>query len=97
MRVHLVLDGLCPEVQYRIYHRGCLIGWADLAFLERRLAVEYDGVWHGAPLQVGQDRDRLNRQHARAGRWSSSPRSTLASLAVWCTPSARRCRDAGRA
>ncbi|HEX8759118.1 MAG TPA: hypothetical protein VF734_03900 [Pseudonocardiaceae bacterium] len=54
MRVHLVLDGLCPEVQYRIYHRGCLIGWADLAFLERRLAVEYDGVWHGAPLQVGQ-------------------------------------------
>jgi hypothetical protein len=44
MRVHLVLDGLCPEVQYRIYHRGCHIGRADLAFLERRLAVEYDGV-----------------------------------------------------
>lgn len=64
MRVHLVLDGLCPEVQYRIYHRGCLVGRADLAFPERRLAVEYDGVWHGAPLQVGQDRDRLNRLHA---------------------------------
>lgn len=64
MRVHLVLDGLCPEVQYRIYHRGCLMGRADLAFPERRLAVEYDGVWHGAPLQVGQDRDRLNRLHA---------------------------------
>ena len=52
------------EVQYCIYHRGCLIGRADLAFPERRLAVEYDGVWHGAPLQVGQDRDRLNRLHA---------------------------------
>jgi very-short-patch-repair endonuclease len=64
MRVHLVLDGLCPEVQYRSYHRGCLVGRADLAFPERRLAVEYDGVWHGAPLQVGQDRDRLNRLHA---------------------------------
>lgn len=68
VRVHLVLDGLCPEVQYRIYHRGRLIARADLAFPECRLIVEYDGVWHGAPLQVGQDRDRLNRLHA-AG-WS---------------------------
>ncbi|MGH3811858.1 MAG: endonuclease domain-containing protein [Pseudonocardiaceae bacterium] len=64
MRVHLALDGLCPEVQYRIHHHGRLIARADLAFPERRLAVEYDGVWHGAPLQVGQDRDRLNRLHA---------------------------------
>lgn len=64
MRVYLVLDGLRPEVQYRIYHRGRLVGRADLAFPERRLAVEYDGVWHGAPLQVGPDRDRLNRMHA---------------------------------
>ncbi|MGH3964891.1 MAG: hypothetical protein ACRDRY_16820 [Pseudonocardiaceae bacterium] len=64
MRVHLALDGLCPEVQYRIHHRGRLIARADPAFPERRLAVEYDGVWHGAPLQVGQDRDRLNRLHA---------------------------------
>lgn len=64
MRVHLVLDGLRPEVQYRIHHRGGLVARADLAFPERRLAVEYDGAWHGAPLQVGQDRDRLNRLHA---------------------------------
>ncbi len=64
MRVHLVLDGLRPEVQYCVYHRGRLVGRADLAFPERRLAVEYDGVWHGAPLQVGQDRDRLNRLYA---------------------------------
>jgi hypothetical protein len=28
------------------------------------LAVEYDGVWHGASLQVGLDRERLNRLHA---------------------------------
>ena len=64
MRVHLALDGLHPEVQYRVYHRGRLVGRADLAFPERRLAVEYDGVWHGALLQVGPDRDRLNRLHA---------------------------------
>ncbi len=64
MRVYLVLDGLRPEVQYRIYHRGRFVARADLAFPERRLAVEYDGVWHGALLQVGPDRDRLNRLHA---------------------------------
>ena len=28
MRVHLVLDGLHPEVQYRVYHRGCLVARA---------------------------------------------------------------------
>ncbi|HEV7453176.1 MAG TPA: hypothetical protein VGO16_17705 [Pseudonocardiaceae bacterium] len=60
MRVHLVLDGLRPEVQYR----GWFVDRADLAFPDRRLAVEYDGVWHGTPLQVGQDGDRLNRLHA---------------------------------
>jgi hypothetical protein len=40
--------------------------WAgrDLAFPERRLAVEYDGAWRGALLQVGPDRERLNRLHA---------------------------------
>ncbi|HEY6424938.1 MAG TPA: hypothetical protein VIY28_17205, partial [Pseudonocardiaceae bacterium] len=64
MRVHLVLGGLHPEVQYCICHRGRVVGRADLAFPERRLAVEYDGAWHGAPLQVGRDRDRLNRLHA---------------------------------
>ncbi|MGH3999667.1 MAG: hypothetical protein ACRDTJ_19660, partial [Pseudonocardiaceae bacterium] len=67
VRVYLVLDGLCPEVQYRIYHCGRLIARADLAFPERRLIVEYDGVWHGAPLQIGPDRDRLN--HLYAAGW----------------------------
>jgi very-short-patch-repair endonuclease len=61
--VYFVLDGLCPAVQYRVDHRGRLVGRADLAFPERRLAVEYHGAWHGALLQVGPDRDRLNRLH----------------------------------
>jgi very-short-patch-repair endonuclease len=64
MRVHLVSDGLHPEVQYRIYHRGRFVARADLAFPEHRLTVEYDGAWHGMLLQVGRDRDRLNRLHA---------------------------------
>ncbi|MGH3924852.1 MAG: endonuclease domain-containing protein [Pseudonocardiaceae bacterium] len=64
MRVHLVLDGLRPEVQFRVYDGVGWVATVDLAFPRQRLAVEYDGVWHGAPLQVGVDRDRLNRLHA---------------------------------
>ncbi|MGH3874835.1 MAG: hypothetical protein ACRDSR_25585 [Pseudonocardiaceae bacterium] len=94
MRVYLVLDGLQPEVQYRVYHRGRLVGRADLAFPERRLAVEYDGVWHGALLQVGRDRDRLNRLYAAGWDVVSSPCSTFASLVVCCAPSARHSRPA---
>lgn len=89
VRVHLVLDGLCPEVQYRIYHRGCLIGRADLASPERRLVVEYDGVWHGAPLQVGPDRDRLNRLHAAGWEVVFITAQHLRSLVVWYIPSVR--------
>lgn len=64
VRVHLVLDGLQPEVQFRVHHAGQWVATVDLAFPGHRLAVEYDGVWHGAPLQVGSDRERLNRLHA---------------------------------
>lgn len=64
LRVHLVLDGLNPEVQFRVYHAGRWVATVDLAFPYHRLAVEYDGVWHGTPLQVGSDRERLNRLHA---------------------------------
>lgn len=64
MRVYLVLDCLRPEVQFDVYHAGRWVATVDLAFPNYRLAVEYDGVWHGAPLQVGSDRDRLNRLHA---------------------------------
>lgn len=64
VRVHLVLDGLIPEVQFRVSNTGQWVATVDLAFPRHRLAVEYDGVWHGAPLQVGSDRERLNRLHA---------------------------------
>ena len=43
MRVWLVLDGLAPEVQYWVHQDGRRICRVDLAFPERRLAVEYDG------------------------------------------------------
>lgn len=65
VRVRLRLAGLRPEVQHRVLDtRGCSVAIVDLAFPQRRLAVEYDGRWHGEWLQVGPDRERLNRLHA---------------------------------
>jgi very-short-patch-repair endonuclease len=39
---------------------GRFIGRVDFAWPEARLAVEYEGAWHGAPQQVAKDRHRLN-------------------------------------
>lgn len=55
MRVWLVLADLLPEVQYWVGNYR-----VDLAFPLQRLAVEYDGQWHGDWLKVGPDRERLN-------------------------------------
>ncbi|MGB9377764.1 MAG: hypothetical protein WCB04_09670, partial [Mycobacteriales bacterium] len=61
LRVRLILAGLPPPVpQYEIWHRGQFVARADLAWPERRVAVEYDGAWHGAAGQLGRDRRRLN-------------------------------------
>lgn len=65
VRVWLRLAGMTPEPQYRVCDgHGGQVGIVDLAFPEARLAVEYDGRWHGEWLQVGPDRERLNRLHA---------------------------------
>jgi very-short-patch-repair endonuclease len=32
----------------------------DFAWPEQRLALEYDGLWHGEPGQLARDRRRLN-------------------------------------
>lgn len=62
VRVWLRVAGLTPVPQYRVFDGdGCLVGIVDLAFPEVRLAVEYDGRWHGEWLQVGPDRERLNQ------------------------------------
>jgi very-short-patch-repair endonuclease len=33
----------------------------DFGWPEHKIALEYDGVWHGEAQQVGKDRRRLNR------------------------------------
>ena len=51
-----------PVAQHRLLDAdGRFVARLDFAWPEHRLAVEYDGVWHGEPQQVGKDRARLNR------------------------------------
>lgn len=62
LRVRLVLAGLPrPETQYVVSDRGRFVARLDLAWPEVKVAVEYDGLWHGDPGQFHLDRRRLNR------------------------------------
>lgn len=62
LRVILVLDGLRPVPQYKIRLNGGVVAAADLAFPERRVAVEYDGDWRdGEQWALNRDRARLNQ------------------------------------
>ena len=60
LRVRLVLAGLPrPQVQYEIRDdRGRFVARLDLAWVEQKVAAEYDGAWHA--LQLDRDRQRLN-------------------------------------
>lgn len=40
---------------------GRFVARLDLAWPERKVAVEYDGLWHDDPEQFHRDRQRLNR------------------------------------
>jgi hypothetical protein len=65
VRVHLVLAGLCPVPEFWIEDGDGRIARTDLAFPERKVAVEYDGQWRDGQLwALNRDRERLNRVHA---------------------------------
>ncbi len=68
VRVLLVRDGLKPEPQLRVHHNGRFVAQVDLGFEEAKLAVEYEGRWHGDPMHVPRDRARLNRLEAAGWR-----------------------------
>ncbi|PWW22861.1 T/G mismatch-specific endonuclease [Geodermatophilus normandii] len=69
VRVVLACAGLDAVPQYTVRDAdGGFVARVDLAFPEYRLAVEYDGVWHGSPGQLGRDRRRLNRLTASGWR-----------------------------
>ena len=63
LRARLALAGLRPPaVQYEIYDgAGRFVARVDLAWPQRRVAVEYDGLWHvGSVGQMHSDRRRLS-------------------------------------
>lgn len=50
-----------PVAQYPVWADGRFVARVDFAWPEHRLAVEYDGMWHGDREQFPRDRRRLNR------------------------------------
>jgi very-short-patch-repair endonuclease len=61
LRILLRTAGLTPVPQYVVRTPdGRFIARVDLAFPEQRVAIEYDGAWHGKPGQLARDRRRLN-------------------------------------
>jgi very-short-patch-repair endonuclease len=70
-RLRLVIarsDLPMPVAQYRVTAQGRFVARVDFGYPEQRLAIEYDGLWHGEPQQVGPDRERLNRLLAAGWR-----------------------------
>jgi very-short-patch-repair endonuclease len=69
LRLELLRAGLpAPVAQHRIVHEGRFLARVDFAWPERKLAVEYDGLWHGEPGQFARDRRRLNQVHGAGWR-----------------------------
>jgi hypothetical protein len=51
-----------PVAQFVVRDRGVFVAKPDFAWPTAKLAVEYEGAWHGeTPQQVAADRRRLNR------------------------------------
>lgn len=69
LRVGLILAGLpAPQPQFEVRHDRRFVARVDLAYPQRKLAIEYDGAWHGEPGQFGRDRQRLNQLLAAGWR-----------------------------
>jgi very-short-patch-repair endonuclease len=51
-----------PVAQFVVRDALGFVARVDFAWPDRKVAVEYEGVWHGeSPQQVAADRRRLNR------------------------------------
>ncbi|MGY1988302.1 endonuclease domain-containing protein [Blastococcus sp. SYSU DS0669] len=61
LRVVLALAGLPTVPQHVVRDAQGFVARVDLALPDLRIALEYDGAWHGAPDQFRRDRRRLNR------------------------------------
>ncbi len=61
LRVTLVLAGFHPEPQVEIHDHAEFVARVDLGFRREKVAVEYDGAWHGDPDQAVRDQRRRDR------------------------------------
>jgi very-short-patch-repair endonuclease len=62
LRVLLALAGLPAVPQHTVRDAaGEFVARVDLAYPDRRVAIEYDGAWHAESGQFAKDRRRLNR------------------------------------
>ncbi|WP_245177298.1 hypothetical protein [Geodermatophilus sp. DF01-2] len=62
LRLLMRREGLpAPVAQYRVFDQDGFVARVDFAYPELRLAIEYDGLWHGARSAFIGDRRRLNR------------------------------------
>jgi Protein of unknown function (DUF559) len=57
-----------PIAQHVVCRDRRFVAQVDFWFLEQKLAVEYDGGWHGGAEQLGRDRARMNRLLAAGWR-----------------------------
>jgi very-short-patch-repair endonuclease len=69
LRLLIRRSGLpAPVAQHAVTSDGRFVARVDFGYPEQRLAIEYEGVWHGERQQVSRDRDRLNRLLAAGWR-----------------------------
>ncbi len=69
VRVLLALAGIATVPQFVVRDgNGRFVARVDLALPDLRLAIEYDGAWHGDTRQFARDRRRLNELTAAGWR-----------------------------
>ena len=62
LRLLMLRAGLpTPVAQFRVFDDDGFVARVDLAYPELKIAIEYDGAWHGQAGQLTKDRARLNR------------------------------------
>ncbi len=61
LRLLLHRAGVPPVAQFRVVDRDGFVARVDFAYPELRVAIEYDGLWHGERRTFLDDRRRLNR------------------------------------
>lgn len=69
LRLLMARHGLpAPVPQFAVRTEGRFVARVDFAWPDRKLAVEYDGLWHAETGQFARDRRRLNSLQAAGWR-----------------------------